>query len=235
MVMNALKCLLAMAAIVALSGCSNMTEIIAKREALYAPAKLHAGGSSGPARVAFRKAEVAAARNYSAQMTVPEGIPIKDYVDSGIAASNSDCRDWFARLNGDASRWNHDEANLNLVGNAITALLGAVEAPYKLIAGYGIAATAITGYNTNFQATILAMSDPDLQMKVRQIMTAQAATLRARSEAMTYPEALNALEEYHDLCSAQTAHAAVKSALGATVTTATPTGVLKSVAKEQQP
>lgn len=213
------------AALLLLTGCAGMSSIIEQRQALYAPAPINV---VAPAGAAYSLAAKAAADGYVASKP---GNAIAAMIDAGIVAANSNCRAWFGRLAAADQRWAQGEANLNVAENAVTAILGATKAASSVVAGYGVAATALSGYNGAFQASVLGMADGDLQAKVREIMTARAAEMRAGAAGLTYPQAIDQIEDYAQLCTTQAAKAAARSAMTATTATATAAGTVQSVAK----
>lgn len=229
-----MKSLLALPLLLMLVGCAGLTDVIADRT-LYAPAPLNAAKSksaTSPALAAYQAAHAAVQKANSAML--PKADPadaVFALVDAGIAAANSNCRSWFSAVSAAELRFAQGEGNLGVVENAITGVLGAAKASYGLITGYGIAATALEGYNQNFRSSVLGIADYDLQSKITEIMAERAAAMRAAGRTMTYPQALDAIDAYAGLCTPQAARATVKSAMGATSTVATPTGALRSTVK----
>lgn len=218
-----------------LSGCAGMSDVIGNQQALYAPAPLNAAKSKSaiaPALSAYQAAFAAAHAAYLGELkkTAPADA-IVVLVDAGIAAANGNCRTWFSAVSKAEQRFAQGEGNLGVLENAITGVLGAAKAGYGLITGYGIAATALEGYNQNFHSSVLGIADYDLQSKIIEIMTVRARELRATARDLTYPQAIDAIDAYVGLCTPQAAKATVKSSLGATSTVATPSGALKSTAR----
>lgn len=223
-----------LALIAVLSGCSNLAQVYRDRQALYAPEPLNekVPPTQSAATTAYRSVLAKAQAEYLSN--VDNGDPqnrVVALVETGIASANNNCREWFTLVTLADSQYEQGTSNLSLVGNAITATLGALQASYALITGYGIAATLVSGWNGNFKASVLGMADHDLQAKVNQIMLDRAGELRVEAPNMTFPQATDALSQYAVLCLPHSAKAAAKSALSSTVTTVTPSGALKSVAK----
>lgn len=228
-----MRLLLALPFFLLLAGCAGITDVISNQQALYAPAPLNATkGKVAPSLTDYQAAHAAAQAAYTRGLkSVAPGDVVVVLIDAGIVAANSNCRTWFAAVSNAELRFAQGQGNLGVVENAITGVLGAAKASYGLITGYGIAATALEGYNSNFHSSVLGMADYDLQAKITEIMAVRAEELRAGARGMTYPQANDAIDAYVSLCTPQAAKATVKSTLGATNTTVTATGALKSTAK----
>jgi hypothetical protein len=189
-----------------LSGCAGMTDVIAHRETLYAPKAFQAGSQED----AYRVAAAAGKAHYGTSVAGDKAVPAM--IDAGIATANGKCREWLAKVSAAELRWDAGEGNLSVAQGLITG-------------------AAVAGYEQNFRATALGMSDYALQAKLREVMQLRADELKAQAGSMTYPEAIDRLEDYAALCSVQAAKAAARSSLNATITRATPAGTLTSTPK----
>jgi hypothetical protein len=77
-------------------------------------------------------------------------------------------------------------------------------------------------------SNVLGMADYDLQTKVREAMTTRARDLRVQASTMTYPQAIDAIDAYAELCTPQAAKALTRSALTAVTTTVAPSGAISA-------
>ena len=215
--------LAAMLALVALTGCAGMTDIIKNREALARPAPLILPDpiAVAPAVAAYRIVAQAAQKVYLDDVARIPPTPVA-LVDIGISAANNNCRDWFDVLSRAEMEYKFGRGNVAIVKAALTTALAAVQAGYGLMTGLGILSTADEAFNQNFQASVLAMADYEIQQKVWQVMNSRAVELRRT--AYTYPQALDAIRGYGSLCLPQAANAMIKSTLNATETTVSPSG-----------
>lgn len=212
---------------VALSGCAGMTDIIAKQETLYAPKAFQAGSQED----AYRVAAAAAKKAFAASMDRPGFSSVTAMIDAGIATANGKCREWLGKVSAAELRWEQGEGNLSVTQGLITGALGAIGVHRDVMTVFGLGSAGLAGYNANFHQTALGMADYAYQAKMREVMQLRADELKAQAGAMTYPEAIDRLEDYASLCSAQAAKAAARSSLNATVTRATPAGTLTSTPK----
>lgn len=200
-------------AIVALmTGCAGMQEIVERQDKLRAPAPLLAARALPSITAAYRKAAHAAEEKFVESIKAGD---MAGLVDAGIAASNANCRAWFAALSEADRRWTQGEGDQGIMGNLITATLGAIGAHSSAVAAYGIGATALSAYNSNFRTSILTMAQPELQAAVLRMMEARANELRGRAATLTYPRAVDALDDYARICTAANAAAITSAALQA--------------------
>lgn len=211
---------------VVLAGCASMTDIIDHQKKLYAPTPIAAGST-----VDVYRMTAAVARSAFESSVGKTGNPIAGMLDAGIVAANHNCRVWMNNVSQADMRFEQGQGNLNVAKTAVGAILGAVKAPYDLITAYGIGSTAVDAYNANFATSVLGVADHDLQSKVREVMAARADELRQAAAGMSYPQAIDAIEAYAELCSPQAAKAMARSSLTSTLTRATPAGTISSFAK----
>jgi hypothetical protein len=215
--------LLAGLALLALTGCAGLMDIVAQRKALYAPEPLY---TESPAAGAYA---IALANAKKAYANAPPASPsaVAEYVDAGIAQANHSCRAWLNAVSQAQLRFAQGEANLGVLQGLIVGILAASNVHRDVIAAYGLGSAAIAGYEQGFVANVLFMSDWATQTKVREAMAQRAGELRAKPP-LTYPAAVDAIEEYAMLCQPQAAKAMASSALTATKTTVTPAGTIQS-------
>lgn len=217
------RLLFAVAIFFVLPGCSGLTDIIKNRETLARPAPLTMPDAAAiaPSVAAYRIVSQAAQQAYLADVAKMSPTP-SALIDVGISAANNNCRDWFDALSRAEIEYKFGRGNVAIIKAALTTALSAVQASYGLMTGLGIISTADEAFAQQFQASVLAMADYDLQQKVWQVMGSRAGDLRVG--AFTYPQALDAIRAYGSLCLPQAAGAIVKSALNATETTVNPAG-----------
>lgn len=219
---------LTIALVALLTGCAGITDVIQKREQLYGAKPLNV---ESPAPAAYALAAAAARTAYSSSIAAqPTTIP--GYVDAGIAAANANCRAWLLAVSAAEQRWRQGETNANVIMALITGVLGAANVHHDVITAYGLGSAAVQGYSQGFLSNVLGMADYDLQVKVREAMGARARELRAQAGGFTYPQAVDAIEDYGALCTPQAAKALSRSALTAVTTTVAPSG---AVATEPSP
>ena len=220
-----MKTIVALLAAVVLAGCAGMTDIIARQEALYAPKTFQAGSQADAYQVAVKAAKAHYGTTIAGEKSVPA------MIDAGIATANGLCREWLAKVSAAELKWEAGEGNLSVAQGLFTGVLGAIGAHRDVMTAFGLGSAAVVAYNQNFRATALGMSDYALQAKMREVMQARADELKAEAGRLTYPEAIDKLEDYASLCSAQAAKAAARSSLNATVTRASPAGTITSAPK----
>lgn len=217
-----MKAIVAVLVAALLTGCAGLSDVIERRQQLYAPKPL----SVGSAVSAYQSASAAAKAGYQSALGGLSANPIAAMVDSGIAAANHQCRQWLTAVNLASQKWEHGQGNLSVLHALLTGILGAVGAHSDLVTAYGLGSAAFVGYNRQFEHAVLAMADADIQAKLLEVMAARATQLRAEASTMSYPMALDAIEGYSALCSPSAAKAAVRSSLAVTAVTATPAGTI---------
>ena len=210
-----------LAVAVALAGCAGITDVIKQRDALYAAAPLNPP-TLRPSMAAYGKALTAAQGAYASDGSAPS------LVDAGISAANSNCRAWLGAVSMAEQRWRDGETNVGVLSALISGALAAGGVHRDVMTIFGLGSAAWQGYAQGFVTNVLGMSNYDLQVKVREAMLARAAELRAQAAGFTYPQAVDAIEEYQTLCTPQAAQALSRSALTATRTTVAPSGAITS-------
>lgn len=221
-----MKIAIALIAASLLPGCAGMTDIIDKQKSLYAPKAFNSGSADEPYKIAAAAARTA----YTKAVNSGDRAPIPDMIDAGIVASNGKCREWLEKLSAADLRWRQGEGNIGVLQGLITGALGAAGAAADVFTVYGLGSAALAGFNANFHSSVLGMADPDMQAKLLEVRAARAREMRS-DPPPTYPQAIDALEEYERLCTPEAAKAAARSAMTSTVTVASPAGTLKSIAK----
>jgi uncharacterized membrane protein YeaQ/YmgE (transglycosylase-associated protein family) len=216
-----MKILAVAAALAALSGCAGISDVVQKREALYQAAPIHPP-TLHPSADAYNKAMAAAQAAY-APLTDGSALSM---VDAGIGSANANCRAWLAAVSAAEQRWRQGEQNVGVLASLITGILGATNVHHDMITAWGLGSAAWQGYSQGFLSNVLGMSDYNLQTKVREAMATRAAELRAQAASLSYPQAVDAIEEYAMLCTPQAAKALSTSALTAVTATVAPTGAI---------
>lgn len=208
------------------SGCAGMTDVIEKREALYQAAPLNPP-KAHPAADAYRKALATAQSAYTAHLgSAQASASPAELIDAGIVAANSNCRAWLGAVSAAEQRWRQGETNVSVLMSLITGILAAANVHNDVILAYGLGSAAYAGYSQGFVSNVLAMSDYDIQTKVREAMAERARALRTSQTAMTFPQAYDAIEEYQSICTPQSAKALARSAMTAVTTTVAPAGTI---------
>lgn len=215
--------MLAIVAFFALTGCAGISEIVAKREALYKAAPVNPP-SVHPGPDAYRKALSVASAEYGSRLGMGQTATVPALVDAGIAAANHQCRAWLGAVSAAEQRWRHGEQNISVIQALITGILAASGVHSDVILAYGLGVAAWQGYSQGFMQNVLVMADWDLQTKVREAMVARATELRSQAATMTYAQALDAIGEFETICTPQAARALSRSALAAVKTTIAPSG-----------
>lgn len=216
-----MKRLVILGAAVLLAGCAGMTDVIQKREALYQAAPINPP-TVRPSVDAYTQVLSAA---QSAYVLRTDG-SAPSLLDAGIGAANANCRTWLGAVSAAEQRWRQGETNVGVLASLVTGILGAANVHHDMITAWGLGAAAWQGYSQGFLSNVLGMADYDLQTKVREAMIARAGELRAQAANMSYPQAVDAIEEYAMLCTPQAAKALSRSALVAVTTTVAPAGAI---------
>jgi hypothetical protein len=217
-----IKRLSMLVAVALLVGCSGITDVIQKRESLYGAVPVNA---VAPAPAAYELAIDAARKGYSASLAVQPN-SVEGLVDAGISAANSNCRAWLSAVSMAEARWRQGETNVGVLSALISGALAAAGVHRDVLTMWGLGSGAWQGYSQGFLSNVLGMADYDLQTKVREAMTTRARDLRGQASTMTYPQAIDAIDAYADLCTPQAAKALTRSALTAVTTTVAPSGAI---------
>ena len=209
-------------AVALLAGCAGVTDIVAKREQLYGAKPVNV---ESPAPAAYALASVAAKAEYSSRVGVAPNA-IVGLVDAGIGAANSNCRAWLGAVSAAEARWREGETNVGVLSALISGALAASGVHRDVMTAFGLGSAGVQGYSQGFLTHALAMSDYDVQVKVREAMAVRARELRAQASAMTYPQAIDAIEDFAALCTPQAARALSRSAMIAVTASVAPTGAI---------
>lgn len=144
---------------------------------------------------------------------------IYNYLDAGIALSNSVCLRWFQSLSDLQSKLDLSSAETNVISELGTTLLGIGKASSYIVGSYGALNSARMGMERNFsQIFLLAPNASKIKQHVLQGMKAYESSLRSESSKLTFLQAYSALEKYADICTHETAKGIIETALSDTET-----------------
>lgn len=205
-----------------LAGCASnpFQAAIQQRNEIFAPKKLFAPAVT-------TAIEDGCSRALTAASTDSTRVPA--FVDACNAANAIHCGNWIGTTSMAERKRAFGNNNAGVIENAITAGLGALKASSAAVAGYGIAATAYEGFDSNIRV-LLAPSQWATQSVLRSMLGQCSAALTAEATGMAFATAIGRLEECEAFCSPEAAQNAATQALSATKFTITPASGAVTVA-----
>jgi hypothetical protein len=213
-----------------LAGCSGMMATI-KGTPQYTPTPLPDPPSvPNPQLALYQAAVVAADAQFKADLAKVPGSPAM-VLDAGVAAVDQSCQDLLTEVSIKSLEFRRGEKNVDIIMQAGQALAAALKASWQFLTAFGIEELARKSFGENFEATVLSLAEPAVQTKIWELMEAREATLAARMDTISYPQALREIKSLAGLCTPWAAKAAIASALAGSTATVTPRGVISASPK----
>ncbi len=210
------------------SGCATIQTQLNAKNSLLAPASLDSPQAKQYIEDAYAVSLISAQNS-----TNPADIT--RYVSAGNAVNAMHCGDWLDLISTNKRKQVIGADNAGVLENLITAALGLAKASSTLVAGYGIAATAYSGFN-NVVNTDIFMALPQYQVQTTLLTLQESCSTQLSLSAanMSFAEAYNGLKICSKTCSFEAAQGAASAALQATPVFASPKSGALAIEKKLQ-